>query len=104
MKRPDWLVELHDELLQACKAFTNETFPDAWLYLGRNPGHRDNDWYDREELLFGKPVFHATPWLKHCSAADGEPQHIIPLWFGDVSDKDRIIREFECRLGKTGDF
>lgn len=104
MKQPDWLVELHDELREACKAFTDKTFPDAWLYLGRNPGHRDNDWYDCEELLFGKPVYHAASWLTHVSADAGEPQHITPLWFGDVSDKDRIIREFECRLGKTGDF
>tara|TARA_R110000822_G_scaffold128_2_gene566 strand:- start:292 stop:675 length:384 start_codon:yes stop_codon:yes gene_type:complete len=101
--RPSWLSELTEEVREASKAFKNE-WPDAWLYLGYSESNdAEKDWYDWSEDLLGLPVFHCPAWLKH-SGYDGEHQKILPVWKGDVSNKSGIIREFECRLAKSGDF
>lgn len=97
--QPQWHKDLSDELREACKAFTGKQFPDAWLYLGEN----EEDWYDSDALLLGLPVYHCPAFLTH-SGHDGEQQKIIPLWHGDVSGKYAMIREFECRLAKSGDY
>lgn len=101
--QPSWLIELTEEVREASKAFKNE-WPDAWLYLGDSESNdAEKDWYDWNEDLLGLPVFHCPAWIRH-SGYDGEHQKILPVWKGDVSDKSGIIREFECRLAKSGDF
>ena len=100
--RPSWLIQLTEELREASKAFKNDEWPDAWLYLGDAEGN-DADWYDWPDDLLGLPVHHCPAWLKH-SGYDGEHQKILPVWKGDVSNKGKIIREFECRLAQSGDF
>ena len=102
--RPSWLIELTEEVRSASKAFKNDEWPDAWLYLGYSESNdAEKDWYDWSEDLLGLPVFHCPAWLKH-SGYDGEHQKILPMWSGDVSNKSGVIREFECRLAKSGDF
>ena len=104
MKKPDWLEKLTEDVREASKAFGKD-WPDAWLYLGHDFGNdaADADWYDWPEPLLGLPVLHCPAWLRH-SGHDGEHQHILPLWTGDVSDKSKVIREFEARIEKSGDF
>jgi len=102
-QKPQWLIDLTEEVREASKAFKGN-WPDAWIYLGENEGNfPDNDWYDCDEDLLGIPVYHCPAWLKH-SGCDGEHQKILPLWKEDVSNKLEIIREFECRLAKSGDY
>lgn len=102
--RPCWLVALIEDIREASKAFPSDGWPDAWLYLGGSESNDiDKDWYDWHEPLLGLPVYHCPAWLRH-SGYEGEHQHILPLWHGDVSDKNAIIREFECRLARSGDF
>ena len=97
--RPDWLLELTKNVRRASRAFkTEKDWPDAWLMLGG-----DEDWYDCDVPLLDRPVYHSPAWLTH-SGYDGEHQRIVPLWYGDVSDKGRVQREFECRLADSGDF
>ena len=98
-QQPQWHKDLSDELREACKAFVGKQSPDAWLYLGTD----SEDWYDSDALLLGIPVYHCSASLQHFGY-DGEPQKIVPLWKGDVSGKRAMIREFECRLAKSGDY
>jgi len=103
MKKPDWLEELTNDVREASKAF-GKYWPDAWLYLGNDSGSpEDGGWYDWPDPLLGLPVLHCPAWLRH-SGHDGEHQRILPLWKGDVSGKTKMIREFEARLEKSGDF
>jgi hypothetical protein len=92
---------LEQELHFACIAFDNKNFLDAWLYLGLEG--KDDDWFDHDNSLFGRPIYHTPYFLKH-SGHDGEQQRIIPLWFGDVSTKLDLKREFESRLANSGDY
>jgi hypothetical protein len=101
--KPDWLMKLIEDVREASLAFHGKKFPDAWLYTGKDEGSEHEDWYDWDEPLLGLPVYHTPAWVKH-SGYDGEHQHIIPLWLGDVSNKKDMMREFECRLAKSGDF
>lgn len=102
--QPEWRRRLVDEVREASRAFkTDADWPDAWLYLGHEPNCADNDWYDWDEGLFGLPVYHCPAWLTH-SGHDGEHQHILPLWHGNVSDKSGVIREFCARLAASGDY
>lgn len=104
MNKPNWLLELTEDVREASKAFPANKWPDAWLYLGNSPfNDADKDWYDWDEPLLGLPVYHCPAFLQH-SGYDGEHQKIVPLWRGDVSDKDLIICEFQCRLAKSGDY
>lgn len=104
-KIPQWLAELRADVQEASKAFENDNWPDAWLYIGSTPwgGSDTADWYDWSDPLLGLPVYHTPARIKH-SGYDGEQQRIIPLWFGDVSNKAKTMREFELRLAKSGDF
>lgn len=104
MKIPEWELKLIEDVREASKAFNLNDWPDAWLYLGHDWGHDpDNDWYDSDRKLLDLPVYHCPATLQH-SGYDGEHQHIIPLWKGDVSTKQKVIREFQMRLAKSGDF
>jgi hypothetical protein len=98
-EKPKWLLNLTEEVRRASLCFSQDKFPNAWLYLGES----EDDWYDWPETLLGLPVFHCKSFLTH-SGYDGEHQKIVPLWYGDVSDKDKVVREFECRLANSGDF
>jgi len=101
--RPLWLMALTEEVREASKAFKDD-WPAAWIFLGDSESNDSGkDWYDWPEPLLGLPVYHCPAFLRH-SGYDGEHQRILPLWKGDVSGKSGIIREFECRLAKSGDF
>lgn len=98
------LDQFRADVREACKAFpTPGDFPQAWLMLD-GCGDNGGFWYEYEEL-FGLPVYRTRASLTH-SGHDGEHQTVIPLWVGDVSsDKyDKMRREFEARLAKSGDF
>jgi hypothetical protein len=99
---PEWLRTLIDDVREASKAFPDERWPDAWLFIGEQPVNPE-EWYDWDQPLLGRPVFHSPAWITH-SGYDGNHQKIVPLWYGDVSDLKSVIREFECRLAKSGDF
>lgn len=102
---PVWLHQLINNVRRASQAFKSDSdWPDAWLFLGEGPpGASTEEWYDWPQPLLGRPVFHSPAWLTH-SGYDGDHQSIIPLWYGDVSNKSGIQREFECRLADSGDF
>ncbi len=100
----NWLAILREDVRIASKAFKKDDWPNAWLYLGDTPfNDPDKDWYDCDEPLLGLPVYHCPAFLGH-SGYDGEHQMLVPLWLGDVSDKREVIKEFECRLAKSGDY
>lgn len=99
---PDWLRSLRERVRIASRAFpTEDDWPDAWLYLG-NCGDNEK-WYDWDQPLLGRPVYHSPAWLQHCGY-DGQHQEIVPLWSGDVFGRESAIREFQCRLAESGDF
>lgn len=102
MNRPEWLEKLTEEVRDASKAFPENGWPDAWLFLGESESNSE-EWYDWDEPLLGLPVYHHGTWLSH-SGYDGEHQKIVPLWKGDTSNKQMIMREFYCRIAKSGDF
>jgi hypothetical protein len=95
---PDWLRELTEQVRKASKCLEDD-WPQAWLYLGSEPGTPE-DWYDWPEPLLGLPVYHSPAWLTH-SGRSGEHQRIIPLWNGDCSVRKDVIRQFE--RGLAGD-
>lgn len=97
-----WLNEFEDAVREACKAFPDADRPHAWLIF--DPDDEDENWYEPDELC-GLPVYRTPARLTH-SGYDGEHQTVIPLWLGDVSRAkyDKMRREFEARLAKSGDF
>ena len=95
-----WLKELTERVREASKAFKRpEDWPDAWLYFGKNVGE---DWYDCDQPLLGRPVFHGV--LVSASGYNGEQPEIVPLWTGDTSTRCGVQREFQCRMAGSGDF
>jgi hypothetical protein len=94
-RSPDWLIELTEQVRYASKCLVSD-WPDAWLYLGSEPGGGE-DFYDSQDTLFELPVYHSPAWLQH-SGRSGEHQKIVPLWFGDCSNRKEIMRRFERLL------
>lgn len=93
---PKWLRDIQEVARPAMVAFRHEP-PDGFLF--QDDGERWFDWPD----LFGIPVYNvrfSTWWV-----TGDEDVPLLPIWKGELTNaRESMIREFQCRYAKTGDF